>query len=311
MNILHRKLGTPAAFIRALNDKHNTSLDSLVPLPASRFPIEELVEAYTQTRADYVIPMPMSKSGFKKYIELYDINLDLSTAVMDTVITEIVAMGLLAIRGGDSWISRLGVVPLARSRGVGTLIANQLFETARRRGIERLWMELIDDSNLIGRQLIDKLGFQEIRELIVARRAPDLMISPKTVDQFEQVYQLDQSDLIPLLKQRRTRPSWINQTETYAKLLPQLAGLHITVPDVGRGWVIYEDNRFQLRRLSIEVEEGDEFVMTGKILEVLHQVAAKRDASLENLPAESKQWAAYQEAGYFETFRRTELCVTF
>ena len=311
MNILHRKLGTPAAFTRALNDKHNTTLDSLVPLSASRFPTEELVEAYTQTRADYVIPMPMSKSGFEKYTELYDIDLDLSTAVMDTLITEIVAMGLLAIRGGDSWISRLGVVPLARSRGVGTLIAQQLFETARRRGIERIWMELIDNSNLVGRQLVDKLGFKTVRELIVARRPPNLMTDAKSIDQFEGVYQLGQDDLLALLAQRKARPSWINQTETYAKLLPQLAGFHATIPEVGRGWVIYEDNRFQLRRLSIEAEEGNEFLVTSKILEILHQVAAKRDASLENLPADSKQWVAYQGAGYFETFRRAELCATF
>ncbi len=310
MKILHRKFGTPAAFFDALNNKHSTTLDSLVPLPASRFPIDELVEAYSQARTDYVIPMPMSRSGFEKYINLYDIDLDLSTAVMDTIVTEVIAMGFVAIRGGEGWLSRIGVVPFARKRGVGAMMSHKLIDNARRRGLERLWMEQIV-GNDAGFYIAQKFGFEKIRELVVARRPPNFADEPVLVRQLDGVTYIDPDQLLPLLDQRQTRPSWINQTTTYSHLLDKLVGLNVVHPNLGRGWVIYEDNRFQLRRIAIQVTEGDEFEMSCELLRILHQVAARRDASLENIMSDSVQWHAYQAAGYFETFRRVEMCLTF
>ena len=310
MNFLHRQIGTPAAFIRALNSKQNTNFDNLVPLPASRFPIDELVDVYNQTRSDYVIPMPMSRVSFERYIELYDIDLDVSTAVMDTVLTEIVAIGLLGIRGGEAWVSRLGVTPLARGRGIGHLLSGKLFDTAQQRGIEKLWIELLVGSS-VGTAITDKFGFQDVREMIVARRPPDRSVEPKLLSDFPDALPIAENEIIELLKKRKTRPSWTNQTESYQRLKDPLAGFYLTHPEHGRGWVVYENNRFQLRRITVEIEEGNERLMTQEILSVLHQVAARRDASIENLPADSPQWEAYQAQGYFETFRRQELMVEF
>lgn len=309
MNFLHRKIGTPAAFIRALG-KHNTTFDNLVPLSASRFPIGELVDVYNQTRSDYVIPMPMSRVSFEKYIELYNIDLDMSIAVMDTVMTEIVAIGLLGVRGGQGWISRLGVTPLARGRGIGHLVSSKLLERARSRGIERLWLELLVGSE-IGLKITNKFDFHLERDLIVGRRPPNPTAETKSLDAFPLAAPIEPDELIPLLNRRKVRASWTNQTSSYEKIKDQLAGFTLSHPEHGRGWVIYENNRFQLRRITIEIEEGDEQRMAEELLSVLHQIGARRDASIENLPADSPIWQACEKMGYFETFRRHELFVDF
>ena len=44
-------------------------------IPADQFTIEQLTEAYNQTRVDYIVPMPMNAARLQEYIDVYDVEL--------------------------------------------------------------------------------------------------------------------------------------------------------------------------------------------------------------------------------------------
>ena len=86
-------------------------------MPASRFTIEELTRAYNQTRVDYMVPMPMNVIRLTEYIHVYDVDLNYSLVALSS--DQILGLGMLGIRPGRTWITRLGVLPVKRRQGVG------------------------------------------------------------------------------------------------------------------------------------------------------------------------------------------------
>ncbi len=58
----------------------------------------------------------------------------------------------------DATVERIGVLPEHRRRGVATLLLVHCIEHARRRGVERLWLE-VAASNSAARALYESIGF--------------------------------------------------------------------------------------------------------------------------------------------------------
>ena len=50
---------------------------------ASNFSLQQLTDAYNQTRVDYIVPMPMNVARLQEYIDTYDIDLEASWVAMD------------------------------------------------------------------------------------------------------------------------------------------------------------------------------------------------------------------------------------
>ncbi len=92
----------------------------MILLPASDFSVEELTDAYNRTRTDYLIPMPMNPGRMQEYIDLYDVDLSRSKVAMEDEI--IIGLGMLGVRPGMSWITRLGVLPEGRRQKTGTAL---------------------------------------------------------------------------------------------------------------------------------------------------------------------------------------------
>ena len=44
-------------------------------VPASHFTMEQLADAYNQTRVDYVVPMPMSVARLVEYVNVYNVDI--------------------------------------------------------------------------------------------------------------------------------------------------------------------------------------------------------------------------------------------
>ena len=81
----------------------------MILLPASDYTLDELTQAYNQTRTDYLIPMPMNPDRLNEYITLYDV--DLPSSRVAVVGETIVGLGMLGRRPGQGWIPRLGGLP--------------------------------------------------------------------------------------------------------------------------------------------------------------------------------------------------------
>ena len=304
--MIHIALDSYTSSRRALqNYQTKVAQKSLTVLPASQFSIEELTDGYNQTRVDYIIPMPMTAARLQEYIDCYDIDLTASYVALDTPSRAMLGLGMLGVREGRSWITRLGVLPASRGRGVGQIIMERLVLESNRRQFPHIWLEVIK-GNTPAHTLFQKMGFVETRELIVARRAPAPLAGMNELAKQAVREELTAEGIQIKLVGRANRANWLNENETYTHV-PHLKGLAMRWADGSAGWVVYEDARLQMKRITLGVEAGDVVQVGTAVLHQLHQLNPIKDAIFENIGEHDPLWPAYQAVGYFDSFRRVEM----
>lgn len=271
-------------------------------LPASHYNFEQLTEAYNETRVDYLVPMPMNVARLMEYCRVYDVSLPHSCVAVEGEVIQ--GLGMLGVRNGRAWITRLGVLPVGRRKGTGSKLMSGLISAAQEQEAETIWLEVIK-GNKPAHKLFRKFGFVETRELIVARRAPTEKIKKTVFEKVERITTLNHEDAIILLSHRQERPNWLNETASLQNVR-NLSALLVELKNGGRGWVTYHAGLLQLTRLIVEVTVGDPIEVTEAILTVLHQRHKRQDAIAENL-GEDAQWLGFQKTGYFDSFRRIEM----
>lgn len=273
-------------------------------VPADQFTLQELTDAYNQTRIDYIIPMPMTAARLQEYMDVYDIDLAASCMALDRDSQEPLGLGMLGIRRESSWITRLGVLPASRGRRVGQSMVEFLLDQSKKRHMESVWLEVIKD-NEPAHRLFQKLGFVETRQLIVARRPPVLNKEQSLAyAPFAEI--LKREEALELLATRQPQPNWLNQTECFHNIA-QIHAFRLSLPDGRRGWLVYEASMIQLKRITVGVEAGDVVETTHALLEHLHTISPRQDAVRENISEFHPGWTGYERVGYFESFRRIEM----
>lgn len=278
--------------------------NNLALIPASAFSYDELTEAYNRTRVDYIVPMPMNTTRLKEYITTYDINLDASVVAVDG--NEVLGLSMLGVREKRAWISRLGVIRTNRRQRTGWTMVNHMVAQARQHGVDYIIIEVIND-NYPAQQMFLKKGFEITRQLLVLRRPPGpvkLELPTATIET------LDEAAAVELLKQRRSKPSWIDEYESLVNA-GNLAVYRAKLADGSHGWLIYQNSAFQLGRLVIQTEVGDPISVGKVLLGHLHKNYPLQDTKTENLPVDDPHWPAFRELGYLEIFRRNEMLLPF
>ncbi|WP_420631219.1 GNAT family N-acetyltransferase [Candidatus Leptofilum sp.] len=270
--------------------------------PADKFTYEQLTDAYNETRVDYMVPMPMNVARLMEYCRVYDVSLEHSCVAVEGDVA--LGLGMLGVRQGRGWITRLGVLPAGRRKGTGGALMSCLLKGAQNESLEMMWLEVIK-GNKPAHQLFLKFGFKQTRELIVARRAPKAQLKEAVFDKVKRITTLNHEDAIILLSHREERPNWLNETESQQNVR-NLSALLVELKNGGRGWVTYHAGLLQLTRLIVEVTIGDPTEVTETILTVLHQRHKRQDSIAENLSEDAK-WLGFQKVGYFDSFRRIEM----
>jgi len=268
-------------------------------VPASLFSIEWLTDIYNRARVDYLVPMGMRAEEMAGYIHVYDVALDASVVAM--VGEQAVGLGMLGLRPGRAWITRLGVRPDYRGRGIGEAIVGHLLATAGRRGVERIVLEVVRE-NVAAHRLFVKWGFRETRELIVFRRPPG---PPSSAPPARCVW----VDREAALRLSRTRPapiSWVNETASLAHAAG-LGGLIVVLPDGGRGWLVFQRQGDVLARLTFRTTAGDPPAVGRALLAHLHQAYPTAESHVENVAAANPHLPALYALGFVESFRRIEM----
>lgn len=292
----------------------------MILFPASDFSVEELTEAYNRTRTDYLIPMPMNPARMQEYIDLYDVDLSCSWAAVEG--DAMVGLGMLGVRPAMGWITRLGVLPEGRRQKIGSRILTALIDEAERQGLPVIWLEVIKN-NVPAHELFRLSQFRETRELIVARRPPGPARNKAVALNAREIQYLEHNEVVDLHCRRAERMNWLNTVETMRNVRrlaipledgdrgsmhesPHLSGMMIEFHDGSRGWISYQVTTLQLKRISVEIMRGEPAKTTARLLEIMHHLHAAQDAVIENIP-DDERWAGYQQAGYFEVFRRIEM----
>lgn len=269
---------------------------------ANQYSLEQLTNAYNQTRVDYLVPMPMNVTRLREYTRIYNIDMTCSWVARDG--RTLYGLGMLGVRPNRAWITRLGVLPDGRRKGTGRSLMEALIGAAEERELSHLWLEVIR-GNKPAHRLFSQMGFRETRELIVARRPPKPLENSKRLECVKRVTTLNHEEATSLLSKRKKRPNWLNETETFDNL-SNLSGLLVELHDGSRGWVTYHAGLLQITRIIVEIESGDPKAMTAILLHVMHERHKRQDAITENL-LDDKVWCGFQEMGYFDSFRRIEM----
>ena len=267
---------------------------------ANEFNIQQLTDIYNQTRVDYVVPMPMSQAKMREYIKVYDV--DLTQSVVAISGETAFGLGFLGRRGDYTWITRLGITPDGRKKGVGRRMMEGLIMRSRNLKAQAIILEVIKN-NTPARQLFDSLGFETLRELLVIRRPPTQLESPAAG---EHVETLGYQDALEIVETRTDSPSWVTANQSLYNA-GNLSGLKAELPNGGRGWLVYQNTVFQLSRLVIETQQGDPFKVATSLLHNLHTLHPAQDTVVENLPADDVHWQAFKAIGYLTSFVRIEM----
>jgi ribosomal protein S18 acetylase RimI-like enzyme len=242
----------------------------------------------------------MNAARLREYVHNYDVDMDASAVAVEG--DQILGLVMLGIRSRRTWITRLGVLPVKRRHGTGRVLMEHLIEQSRRLKADYVVLEVIK-GNTPAYCLFHKLGFCDVRELLVLRRPP----GPPAIDVDLYVAEsLDYQQAVALLNQRQSVPSWLDEKASLENA-GKLAGLRVELKDGGRGWLVYQNTVFQLSRLVLQTEVGDPRRVGLALIHALHTRHPAQDTHTENLPADDPHWTALQELGYLEAFRRIEM----
>ena len=267
-------------------------------IPASEFTIEELTDAYNQTRVDYLVPMPMNAKRLEEYVHHYDVDMNRSVVAMRR--DEMLALGMLGMRSGRSWITRLGVLPVSRRGGVGESIMRYMLAKSDDAGVPLCILEVIKN-NAPAHQLFLKCNFHEIRELLILRRPPG---SPKVLPSGKERW-MEQEEAMRYLASHPVPQAWTNHAETYLNS-GDVNGL-VVEANGSSGWMVFRCQKFMLTHFVMHTEAGDPHVVGLELLRRLHQKFPMKDTYVENIAEDDPHLQALYETGYIEAFRRIEM----
>lgn len=131
---------------------------------AAGFGDEELAALFTAAYAGYLVPFAVDAAAMRFLTEAFDLDREASRVALRD--GEPVGLANLALRGPDAWVGGVGVVPSERRRGTGRALMEALHEQARDRGVERVWLEVIDE-NTQALALYEDLGYDHVRDVAV------------------------------------------------------------------------------------------------------------------------------------------------
>lgn len=274
-----------------------------IAVPASEYTYKELADIYNQTRIDYIVPMPMNAKRMEEYVQFYDVSLDASV-VATKEDGEPIAVGMLGLRDDRAWITRLGVVPVHRERRLGSFLMTELINGARRFGADRVQLEVIV-GNKPARRMFLKFGFQEVRELYVARRPPGPP-SPLNRPRGYAITHLSDTEIRACLASRPGTPSWVEDTPSLLTA-GRLRGIRVETQDRRRGWVIFHHTPFQIQHVTLSTNHPDDVDLAYALIYSIHQLYPSHDTKTENIPKTDPCWESFERNGYVVAFRRTEM----
>lgn len=273
-------------------------------IPADQFTIQELTDLYNQTRVDYLVPMPMNADRLNEYIHDFDVDLHHSCVARHSD-GQILGLSMLGFRRQTAWITRLGVLPVTRRTGAGSVLMHSMLANAATLGAKAIHLEVIKN-NAPAYNLFLKTGFIEKDTYLVMRHAPRLMTIPLQGD----VTWLNLDRALEKLETYPHHLTWINALESMRNS-PNTEGLHVRLANGSSGWLVYRNTKFTLRstlsHLIMHTEQGHAEEVGIQLLSHLHTHYSHHDTYAENIHEKDPHLSAFQALGYFTNFSRVEM----
>jgi ribosomal protein S18 acetylase RimI-like enzyme len=194
--------------------------------------------------AKYVVPLSFPEPVYAIHVQANDVVLGASP-IWYGGDGNVVAAGLLAVRGTRGWIGGFGVVPAHRGEGLGRALLADMLERAHALALESVTLEVLAE-NPAARKVYEDGGFIAIRRLAsfvmdTRRIAPVRGDAPYA----DAVAFLDADDA--------TMPCWQRETAS----LRHQANLHAVGDD--RAFAVFRHNGEVAQLLKVRAASVDQF----------------------------------------------------
>jgi len=269
---------------------------------ASLFSIEQLTAFYNQARADYLVPMQTTADQLAQYIDQYDVKLEKSWVALEG--NNFAGLIMLGIRAKRGWVTRLGVDPQYRLRGVGGALLNALFQDAQENNLMEVFLEVIA-GNDPAQALFEKFGFSPTRKLLVLRREAGPICREPT----GRITWLDHDDALGMLGNFPGNFPWTNQLETFRHQADARA-IQLDFSDGQKGCLVFRYHNGKLSHLVLQTEAGDPEQVGYSLVSHLYRRYSNAETSMENIVENDPHLGALVQAGFEEIFQRVEMRFT-
>lgn len=240
-------------------------------LPASSFPLSDLVKFLNQGFEGYFIPIQIEIADFLTMIRKDGIDLTASRVLITD--DQPVGIALIARRG---WTSRLAAMGIAREKrrvGAGSWFMKRLIEDAHQRREREMSLEVIEQ-NEPAVNLYQKYGFQTIRRLI------GLIRKDAKEKEMEPLQEIDLREMGRLISQHGLSDlPWQLSAESIAQMNPPARAYH-----KGRTYIAISDpdaERVVIWSVLVEKEARGNGLGT----DMLQSVAAHHRGKIWHVPA--------------------------
>lgn len=159
-------------------------------VPASHYPLSELVQFLNEGFEEYVIPIQFNTVTFLSMLRKDGTDLTASRVLLQG--EQPCGIALIARRGWTSRLAAMGIAKSARGQGVGAWFMEELIKDARQRGDRAMVLEVIE-RNEPAVSLYRKHGFQTVRRLI------GLICNPPDASESGDLCEMDLRDLARLV----------------------------------------------------------------------------------------------------------------
>jgi len=269
-------------------------------LSAASFSIQELTDLYNQTRVDYLVPMPMNTERLQAYVDDFDVDLDRS-CVARAPDGQILGLGMLGVREGLTWITRLGVLPVRRRNGAGEILMDSMLEKANALKLGDTHLEVISN-NVPAHNLFIKKDFHDADRYLVMRRAPQPISEPLSGS----VEWLGKDEALKILQSYPNHLTWITAFESMQNA-PNTQGVRINFPNGDTGWLVYRLQKFSISHLIMHTEQGDAVEVGTQLLRHIYTQYPSMDTYAENIHENDPHFPAFRALSFFENFLRVEM----
>ncbi len=271
--------------------------------PVSSVNFELFTAAFNRAYSDYFMPIVMTVRAFRALIERDDLDLSASVAALEN--NAIVGTGLLGIRDTMGWIGGMGVVPERRRRGIGRQMMEFLLGRAHDRGLSQVFLEVIE-ANKGAHALYQRIGFQEIRQLLVLDR------NPKTVPAPIPDYRLEDQKGVSLLAHfaefHDVPNCWQRGYDSLAGLGSKIEGYALLKGDHLVGYALGWADKHEIRLVDIASSpDSDRHAVSMAILSSLHRRYPNAYSNSYNIAEDDPALPAYLELGYTIDLRQIEM----
>lgn len=144
-----------------LNVQRNTM--NFDTVPASNFPLPDLVKFLNQGFEDYFVPIQFNLDAFLTMLRKDGTDLTVSRVLL--VEDQPCGIALIARRGWTSRLAAMGIARETRGKGAGSWFMEVLINEAHQRGEREMVLEVIEQNEAAVR-LYQRSGFQVVRRLI-------------------------------------------------------------------------------------------------------------------------------------------------